>query len=530
RLKKENGEVVVEEEEIREHIHNYYSTLFQSETCDRYDELLAQVPHKVTREMNDILTREYTNEEIKAALDAMGDLKALGEDGMPARFYKKFGILWGVMAVDEVLRGGVEPQGWNDTILVLIPKVQRPENLKDLRPISLCNVVYKIVSNVISNHLKLILPKNDQRSADTPEYVLSLYENCSGQMINKSKSSIMFSCNTMEDRKAILMNKLDIGCEAMTEKYLGLPVYLGRSKKKKSFAYLKERVWKRIQGWKEKLLSKEGKEVLINAIAQAMPSYAMSCFDITKGLCDDLSSMVCQYWWSPQDNENKMHWLSWEKLCSDKRGAGFRRSPHVLYARYYPDGDLLKAEESPGISYSWRNIIHGVKAVKQRLIWRVGTQVNIWLDPWIPDGILRRPVTPRRGVVLTRVAELIDPMTGQWDIELIKEIFWEEDVKKILAIPLRPNREDMLSWHYDTKGLFSVKSVYHDPEDSREREAVRQPRGSSTCNGEDGTLKWNKVWRLPRPPKMKHFLWRLAHDSLPLRRNIMRRGLNLDTL
>jgi hypothetical protein len=56
---------------------------------------------------------------------------------------------------------------------------------------------------------------------------------------------------------------------------------MGKSKKQ-TFAYLKERVWKRIQEWKEKLLSKAVKDVLIKAIAQAIPTYAMSCFDLTK--------------------------------------------------------------------------------------------------------------------------------------------------------------------------------------------------------------------------------------------------------
>jgi hypothetical protein len=49
------------------------------------------------------------------------------------------------------------PHGWNDTVVVLIPKVRNPDKLKNLRPISLCNVVYKIASKVILNRLKCIL-------------------------------------------------------------------------------------------------------------------------------------------------------------------------------------------------------------------------------------------------------------------------------------------------------------------------------------------------------------------------------------
>lgn len=85
-------------------------------------------------------------------------------------------------------------------------------------------------------------------------------------------------------------------------------------------------MWKKIQGWKEKLLSKGGKEILIKAVAQAIPVYSMACYDLTKSLCDELSSMINKYWWSQIDKENKTHWVSWEKLTKTKKtgGPGFR--------------------------------------------------------------------------------------------------------------------------------------------------------------------------------------------------------------
>ena len=57
----------------------------------------------------------------------------------------------------------------------------------------------------------------------------------------------------------------------------------------------------------------------------------------------------------------------------------------VLRAKYYPNGDLLGVKEKSGISYSWRSLIRGLKALNNGLIWRVGdgTNINIWTDPWI---------------------------------------------------------------------------------------------------------------------------------------------------
>jgi hypothetical protein len=166
------------------------------------------------------------------------------------------------------------------------------------------------------NHLlfaddSLLLYKLDSQSTSHLRNILDLYEECSGQIINKDKSSIMFSPNTRQAERDAVMQEMGVTSEAHNDKYLGLPIYMGKSKVQ-TFNYLKDRVWKRIHGWKEKLLSKAGKDVPIKAIAQAIPTYAMSCFDLTKTLCDDIGTMISRFWWAQQENENKLHWLSWE--------------------------------------------------------------------------------------------------------------------------------------------------------------------------------------------------------------------------
>lgn len=241
-----------------------------------------------------------------------------------------------------------------------------------------------------------------------------------------------------------------------------------------------------------------------------MPTYVMSCFDLTKTLCDDIGKMIGRYWWANMDNERKTHWVSWETTCSrkEKGGLGFRDlhlfnlamlvrqgwrlilapeslCAQVLRAKYYPDGDLLSASEQHEVSYSWCSILRGIGALKQGLIWRIGNgeKVNIWLDPWIPHSANRRPVTPRGHNVFNRVCDLIDPNTGTWDVQLVKEMFWEEDARLILTVQVHVEYDDKLAWHHDTKGIFSVKSAYHVLRDEKNSRARRQVGESSRGRG-----------------------------------------------
>ena len=79
------------------------------------------------------------------------------------------------------------------------------------------------------------------------------------------------------------------------EKYLGLPSLVGRNKKN-TFNSIKDKLRNKLVGWKEKLLSKAGKEVLIKVVAQAIPTYTISVFKLPDSLCEDLTSMIRNFW------------------------------------------------------------------------------------------------------------------------------------------------------------------------------------------------------------------------------------------
>uniref|UniRef100_J3LWH3 Reverse transcriptase zinc-binding domain-containing protein n=1 Tax=Oryza brachyantha TaxID=4533 RepID=J3LWH3_ORYBR len=294
----------------------------------------------------------------------------------------------------------------------------------------------------------------------------------------------MFSKNASARRRQ--SEVLQVERETINERYLGLPVYVAPSKMK-TLSYLKDRILQRIQGWKEKLLSRAGKEIMIKVVAQAIPTFAMGCFDLTKNLCDQISKMIGRYWWSQQDKENKIHWIRWDVLtkAKSKGGLGFRDiyafnmamlakqgwrlltdptflCARVLKSKYYPDVSCLEARARSGISYTWRNILMGLDLVKKGMVCRVGDghDIRVWDDPWIPRGSTRKPITPKGRNLITRVADLIDPITNTWDHELLCQTFWDEDVRVIESITVHVDMEDVIAWHFDIKGRFSVRSAY----------------------------------------------------------------------
>ena len=104
----------------------------------------------------------HTN-EVQQALNQMAPLMAPGPDGMSPIFYKS---LWHIVGADVtfvvlwVLNLGIVPESINTTLLSLIPRMKNPKKVFDLRPISLCNVIYKLIAKVMANRLKKFLAKS----------------------------------------------------------------------------------------------------------------------------------------------------------------------------------------------------------------------------------------------------------------------------------------------------------------------------------------------------------------------------------
>lgn len=243
-------------------------------------------------------------------------------------------------------------------------------------------------------------------SAGRLNEILRIYTECSGQAVNKEKSSIYFSPNATQPVRDAMKQELGIFIEAFTERYLDLPTAVGRITSG-SFDHIGERSRGKMQGWAERFLACSGREVLLKSVIQAIPTYSMSCFQLTKKVCKQLTSSMARFWWSSSIDRRSLHWMSWERLSAPKEqgGMGFREFENfnlallgkhgwrflthpdslcsqVLRGKYFPDGDFMRAHAPSSASATWKAIVAGRAALEKGLIKRVGSgqTISIWND------------------------------------------------------------------------------------------------------------------------------------------------------
>uniref|UniRef100_A0A2N9GM00 RNase H type-1 domain-containing protein n=1 Tax=Fagus sylvatica TaxID=28930 RepID=A0A2N9GM00_FAGSY len=476
-------------------------------------EVLEGVAQVVTIEMNDQLLQEFTAGEVEQAIFQMGPLKAPGPDDEigTTRIYG-FECMQSVSY--SVLING-EPKGY----------LHPSRGLRQGNPIS--PYLFLLCAEGLHALLTRATVLRQLQGATLMECntimeILRRYESVSGQQLNHDKTILFFSASTTVETQEEIKDALHLPVIKQYETYLGLPSMVGRSKYA-SFTHLKERMWHKVQGWKKKLLTQAGKEVLIKAVIQAIPTYTMHCFKLPKKLCIELEGIIRNFWWGHKGESRKVHWLKWSSMCRPKclGGMGFRdlmkfneallekqvwRLIHnkeslmykVFKAKFFPHGMIMDARHSARASYAWKSILNARHVITQGSRWRIGNGLStkIWSDKWLPPPSSGKPLTPP--CILAQDA----------------------DAQLITGMVLSARRvDDKLIWSREKRGTYSVRSAYRL---LCENIYANEPGCSNT-----GMWKqfWRRVWSIKVPHKVQQFLWHACTNSLPTLVNMHRRGI-----
>ena len=233
--------------------------------------------------------------------------------------------------------------------------------------------------NFSANH-SLFFCKAEPRKCEEVMKVVRKYGKSSGQCINFDKSPLLNGKRVNATIRQEIKDALGIQNERGMGTYLGIPEDISGSKYK-LFAFLKDKLMHRVNGWTSRWLSKGGKKVLIKSIQLAIPTCVMSTFLLHLEIYENLANAIAQFWWNSNPPKRRIHWAKWEKVClpREEGEVGFRMIhefnlellakqlwrlvqfsdslvTRVLRGRYYILSSPLRVNSASIPSYVWSSI------------------------------------------------------------------------------------------------------------------------------------------------------------------------------
>ncbi|CAL1371723.1 unnamed protein product [Linum trigynum] len=290
---------------------------------------------------------------------------------------------------------------------------------------------------------------------------------------------------------------------------------------------------------KSLLLSPGGKEVLLKAVIQAIPTYLMSVFLLPRSLTNKMDLVLKRFFWSGSMRRKSLHWCDAKVLEKPKEegGLGFKnfhlfnvsligkqvwrllQNTDAIWVRllkglYFSNGVFFSAAKGRNGSWIWSGLCETKERLKLGLLKSImsGNDSLFNTDPWIPSAPAFSLAT--LGLNQSKVSEWILQEERLWKVESLREVVPEGVIQDILRIPIGPaEAPDQWVWKFTKTGAYTVKSAYRALRESRDQFVQPTALVQSLPNGDD----WKWLWSLSLPPKLRFFIWKIAKGAIATR-------------
>lgn len=372
--------------------------------------------------------------------------------------------------------------------------------------------------------------------------LLGIFEEVSGQRVGPDKSFLWFSAATPIEQREAIAAILNVNGSDPSPKYLGAPVYTGTS----SHDFLIQRFSSRLSAWKSKTLSQAGRLVLIKATLASLPVYYMSTKKIPASVIQELTRIMRNFYWGKKDGGKYMAYISWVKICRpvDEGGLGVRdlsklndalllkslwavaanhKAPwiDIVRAKYIPRSLLWLSRRNYRYTGFWRVLMNMRECLLPKLRWKLGNGhvCGAFGEPWFEYGALVSPTDADMGKL--KVKDLLHDDGSGWDGDKLIQFFGYSAYMNIVTRvdpPMLSDKEDVLTFSDSPGGKYSVKAMFKALADWGSQQGGRRDK------------LWGHIWKKGcLPPRIKLFLWKLAHEALPLFHVLASRGINVNT-
>ncbi|KAI0511099.1 hypothetical protein KFK09_011721 [Dendrobium nobile] len=206
-VKDEANKLQVEEDQIEKVFTKFFEKKWEYRECEVTGWPSIMENQKLNAEDMELLNAEFTKNELQIAMFQQGNNKSPGVDGVTSSFYKSYwNIIWETLwnAVRNFFNSSHMNKEWKDTLIVLIPKIKSPLSSSNYRPISLCQINYKIVATMLVNRLKKGMARMISEEQAAFIHGRSIAEHCllAQEIFHKFKIS--------KNKKGMMAVKLDM--------------------------------------------------------------------------------------------------------------------------------------------------------------------------------------------------------------------------------------------------------------------------------------------------------------------------------